>query len=325
VIDNLPAPGRVMTEREPNQEREYHLYVPAHYHAEREWPLLVTCHGTRPWDTARRQLDTWKGLGERNGFLVVAPELVGTAAAVGRSVEEQLQRQQDDERTILSVVRAVRAARRVDERRIFLTGWSAGAYAVLFTGLRHPDVFRALSVYQGNFDPDYVEPCIPFLDRFQPVQIVYGSIDTLDNAEACIEWLRSHDLEPTVLERPGFHRRNEEPVYAFFADVVRMRPWIRIQVRDNPRDDMEITLSLKTSFPPVKVVWDFGDGERHVWQATNEASTPAAATHRYEAPGLYTVRAKLTPPKGKALIRAIQLQMPRVRLGVTPPQTSPAP
>src|SRR5438477_516091 len=82
------------------------------------------------------------------------------------------------------------------------TGCSAGAYAVMFTGLRHPDVFRALAVRQGNFRECYVEPCIPFLDPHQPVMLMYGNLDTLkDEAEEAITWLQAHDMQPTRLER----------------------------------------------------------------------------------------------------------------------------
>ncbi|GAG08333.1 unnamed protein product, partial [marine sediment metagenome] len=191
VVSKLPAPGRVLTQREPEFGRKYYLYLPTRYDHDRRWPLVVTCHGTPWWDTARAQLDTWKGLAEKEGFLVAAPELIGTAS-VPRSAAEQIRRQSQDERAILSVVRSIRAARSVDQTRVFLTGWSAGAYAVLFTGLRNPDVFRALSVYQGNFDPAFVEPCAPFLDRYQPIQIVYGSEDPIANAQPCVDWLRSH-------------------------------------------------------------------------------------------------------------------------------------
>jgi len=315
VVSNLPAPGRVLTQRDPELGREYYLYVPAGYDDQKRWPLVVTCHGTPYWDTARAQLKTWKGLAEQQGFLLAAPDLMGTASAP-HSDREQIRRQREDEQAILSIVRSIRGARSVDETRIFLTGWSAGAYAVLFTGLRHPDIFRALSIYQGNFDPALVEPCVPFLDRYQRVQVVYGRQDPIADAEVCIDWLRAHEMEPEVLERAGIHKRGPEPVCAFFAEVVRKHPWIRLRVHDDPLDDMRMRFSTRASFEPVKFRWDFGDG------CGSAETTPE---HQYDKPGQYVVRVALWASDDRYHIRRVQLRVPRIRIGARPAATAPAP
>jgi len=318
VVNNLPAPGRELSQREPEYGREYKLYVPSNYRNSRDWALVVTCHGTSPWDNADRQFDEWKGLAEQKGFLLVAPDLVGTRGDFVPAPPEQIRRQQEDEETILSIVRTIQAARSIDPSRIFLTGWSAGGYAVLYTGLRHPDVFRALCVRQGNFDPAFMEPCLPFMDPHQPIQIMYGDVDVLmkDQGLACVDWLREHGLSPTVLERPGFHKRDPEPVFAFFADVVRHRPWVRMNVRDDPTDPMHVYLALRTSFEPSKYLWDLGDGETRLPLANPD--------HRYGKAGLYTVRVAVWSNKGGPYVRQVQLQIPRVRLGVAVPGDSPS-
>mgnify|MGYP001068408245 CR=1 FL=1 len=309
VVSNRPAPGEILRQRDPELNREYLLYVPTSYHDERQWPLVVACHGTKPFDNASLQLDEWKGLAEERGFLVVAPELLGTSAPPP-SPEVQIARQLEDEKAILSIVRTVRAARSVDETRIFLTGWSAGGYAVLFTGLRHPDVFRALAARQGNFDERFLEPTIPFLDRNQPIFVMYGNLDPLkDDAVRAVEWLERHDLRPRQLERTGAHRREPEPVYSFFVDVVRNHPWIRIGVEDDPTDPMRVRFTVRTSFPASRYLWDFGDGER---------STSASPVHTYSDPSLYTVKVAVYTAGGTPFVRQVQLQIPRVRLGATP-------
>lgn len=320
VVSNREAPGFAFTQQDPDTDRRFHLYVPTRYGddaAGRKWPLVVTCHGTRPWDTASSQLDEWKGLAEQKGFLLVAPELFGTKGDFTPKPAEQIALQMQDEKAILSIVRTIQAARSVDPTRIFLTGWSAGGYAVLFTGLRHPDVFRALSVRQGNFDPAYLEPCIPFLDRFQAVQILYGADDFLkDQATACIAWLRSQGMEPITLGRPGFHKRDPEPVFSFFANVVRDRPWVRLTVEDDPVDPMHIRFGVRTSFEPTQYLWDFGD--------KSERSPVATPGHRYAEAGFYDVRLAVWPAGGGPYVRQIRLQVPRIRLGVAPPATVPA-
>ena len=47
---------------EPQTGGKYYLYVPKNYDAEKAWPLVVTCHGTEPYDTAARQAKEWKAL-----------------------------------------------------------------------------------------------------------------------------------------------------------------------------------------------------------------------------------------------------------------------
>ena len=156
VVSNREAPGLQLTQQDPESDRQYQLYVPTRYGdngAGRKWPLVVTCHGTKPWDTAPRQFDEWKGLAEQKGFLLVAPDLLGTRGDVPPKPADQIALQLQDEKAILSIVRTIQAARAVDPSRIFLTGWSAGGYAVLFTGLRHPDVFRACRCGRGTSIP----------------------------------------------------------------------------------------------------------------------------------------------------------------------------
>lgn len=319
VVNNLPAPGRVLQQNDPEFNRLYLLYVPTHYRqGDRPWPLVVTCHGTRPFDTAPAELDEWKGLAEQKNFLLVAPELMGTAAGLEPPPAVQVRRQLDDEQAILSIVRTLKAAYSIDDTRVFLTGWSAGGFAVLFTGLRNPDVFRALSLRQPNFDARYLDLCVPMLDRYQAVQVTYGSIDPFQQGGLdCIDWLRKHEMEPTIQERSGTHRRDTGPVYDFFVSVVRHRPWIRIHVLEDPLDPMNVTFSVKTSFDPLQYLWDFGDG-------TDRVAT-ARPAHRYDAPGTYNVRVGLWRSEKDKHVRMVQLQMPRVRLGAAPPPPATQP
>lgn len=316
VVSNLPAPGRALVRNEPEHRREYRLYVPTRYSPERTWPLVVTCHGTRPYDTAPRQFEEWKGLAELKGFLLIAPELEGTVGDFAPPVPEQIKRQLRDEAAILSIVRSVSGAYSVDRSRVFLTGWSAGGFAVLFTGLRNPDVFRALSLRQTNFNPAYFESCIPFLDRNQSIQVTYGSLDPLRTGGLkCVDWLRSHDFEPTTMERTGTHRRDAQPVYDFFSQVVRHQPFIRVLVQEDGSDPMRLLFSARTSFEPVKYLWDFGDG--------SERTPVATPDHRYTKPGLYSIRVGVWTEAKNHMVRQVQVQVPRVRLGTPAPAKTP--
>lgn len=314
VSNHLPAPGETLTLTEPEHDRTYHLYIPTRYQQGRPTSLMVTCHGSAPWDWARAQLDEWKGLGEQKNFIVAAPELVSSQAALPATAADQVRRQHEDEQAILSMVRMIRAARTINPDRIFITGWSSGSWATLYVGLRNPEVFRAISVRQGTFNPAYVETCGPFIDRYQPIQILFGHMDPLDNSQEMIAWLRSHDLSPTIRERSGFHRRDPQPVYAFFADVVRRRPLVRIRVREDADDPMLVEFNLYSSFEPEQYLWDFGDARR---------SSEARPQHRYAEPGVYLVKVAAWGPGDRPHVRQVQLQVPRIRLGAPVPDPEP--
>lgn len=319
ATSSLPAPGRVLTLHDPTWGRQYRMYVPSHYNDARRWPLVIACHGARPFDSPSIQIDEWKGLAEQHGFLVAAPDLTAVASLPPKP-PEQIDRQLDDDRAILSIVTSIRAARSVDDTRVFLAGWSTGNYVALFSGLRHPDIFRAVSCREGEFKADFVKPTVPFLDHHQIVQVTYGELDLRkDVAEACIDWLREHDLEVSPRKSYGGHPRDAGLVYPFFAWVVRNRPWVRIEVKEDPDDGLRVTLSVRASFKPTGYLWDFGDRQR---------ATEAAPTHRYAEPGTYTVTVGLAGGGEKRTVRHISLQVPPVHLGTalsTPGPSAAAP
>jgi pimeloyl-ACP methyl ester carboxylesterase len=304
---NLPAPGEVLERKLPDLNREYHMYVPTRYHRDRPLPLIITCHGTNPWDSVEFQIEEWKGLAEQKKFIIAAPYLIGTDGTLPTDPREQISRLTADEKVILETVRMIRAGYSVNTDQIFITGWSAGSYAALFTGLRHPDIFRAVSIQQGQFKAAYFEPCVAFLDRYQPVQILSGNMDILDNSEDMIEWFREHDMRPQAIGRVGGHRRDLVPVYGFFADVVRNRPWIRVMVRVDS-DPMTVGFRARTSFEPTSMLWDFGDQQR---------SSEPAPTHTFTEPGLYTVKVALWSTKSKYHIRHLSLKVPQYQPGTS--------
>jgi poly(3-hydroxybutyrate) depolymerase len=203
---NFPAP--ITEQRTLQSDRPYYLYVPSTYDRARQWPLVVTCHGTEPFDDAHKQVQEWADLAENEGFIVAAPHLVGTRAPVLCKPDAQIDLQRQDEQAILEVVDRTKAAYAVAEDRVFLTGWSAGGYAVLFTGLRNPGVFRALAIREGNFDAKYLYPVMDSLDRHQPVLVFFGANDLLKGqAEACIRWLGAQQMNVHRREIASGHVR----------------------------------------------------------------------------------------------------------------------
>ncbi len=316
VLQNVDVPGVIQHLEDPYGQHSFYLYVPSYYKPKRTWALVVTCHGTSPWDTADRQIKEFVDLAERKGFIVAAPELQGTRGDFVPPPAKQIAKQAADEKAILAVVSQIRAAYNVGEDRIFLTGWSAGGYAVLFTGLRNPGVFRALAVRQGNFDSRFFEPCLPFLDHYQPICVIYGVTDLLKSqAEACLKWLRTRRMFVSGRETVGAHQRHPEVAFKFFAKCLEHYPWIRVRATGaDPKDLTAVRFSAVCSPQPAAYWWDFGDGQE---------SSQTEPAHVYGQRGQYTVKLSVRMRDDEVHSRIVQVQVPPTLLGVRAPATMP--
>jgi len=134
--------------------RSYKLYVPSSYAqgSEERVPLVVMLHGCTqdPDDfAAGTQMNV---LAERHGFIVAYP--AQSANANGSRCWNWF-RAQDQARDagepalIAGITREVAAAYRIDERRIFVAGLSAGAAMAVVLGVTYPDVYAAMGVHSG--------------------------------------------------------------------------------------------------------------------------------------------------------------------------------
>jgi len=297
VMTSLPTKGEIKENTLPSGGEKYYLYVPSTYDRRRSYPVVIACHGTNPWDTAWAQISEWAQFGEEHEIIVAAPVLEGTHGDIVPSVAGQIEKEKADERTILDLVSRLKASYNVAEEQVFLTGWSAGSFAVLYTGLRNPDVFRALAIRQGNFKADYVDVEPSRMDRWQPIFIYYGNTDLLrPESLECITWLRDKNMFVEQLEVPGSHKRLDVALsWNFFKKIAKERPWIRLRVAKVDLRNRRLVKFWCESKPAfTRIVWSFGDGER---------SEEAGPTHEYAKAGVYEVSAKVSLRGGKTYTR----------------------
>lgn len=226
------APGCMITQSQdtpvdheikenPVTDTGYYIYVPSTYDRSKRYPLVITLHGTWPWDTAWHQIREWKALAEEKQFIVVVPKLDSAQGIlpVGDSwLEDHLA---EDEQEILSLRRLIVSRYSIDKKKILLTGFSAGGLPMFYVGLRHPEQFQMLIGRAVNCDErllQSVERNLKPSSRRIPVVLIIGKDDPAlqKSSWGALAWLRRHGWTSKNANRDevrGGHLRRPETAY----------------------------------------------------------------------------------------------------------------
>ena len=210
---------------EPVTHTRYEVYVPSNYTARRTWPLVITLHGTHGFDSYGGQICEWKMLAEEFGFIVAAPELRSTQGVLPRILPLWYDDLERDEQSILGVLRDIRGIYRIDSDSVLLTGFSAGGYPMIWTGLKHPEQFSMLVARSCTFDMGMIDR-IPVTQpaRRLPVEILHGTWDMAAGQSSAAS-KRLHQRGFTAVERSlsGGHARRPDLALAVWRDRLAMR------------------------------------------------------------------------------------------------------
>lgn len=212
-----PTPVAPTHEADPITGRGFWMYVPSTYRQERPSPLIVTCHGTPPYDVANHHIREWQWYGEQNNCIVIAPELTGTDGIFGDGPTAGML---DDERYILSIVSYLGYHYNIDRANVMITGFSGGGFPTFWIGLRHPDLFTCVVARNCNFSKSNTEGWWTPESLRTPIKIYYGEKDPgviQTQSQDAISYLRGRgfSVETQVLPRVG-HERHPEVAMEFF-------------------------------------------------------------------------------------------------------------
>jgi poly(3-hydroxybutyrate) depolymerase len=202
---------------DPATRRGYWWYVPSSYRPDRPSPLVVTCHGTPPFDVAEHHIREWKMLGEQYGCIVVAPSLIATDGILG---DGPIAGMLADEKYILSLIAFLSAHYNVDRANVMITGFSGGGFPTYWVGLRHPDVITAVAIRNCNFSEWNLDGWYPPEALQTSLLVYYGENDPAAiqlQSRAAIQYLgaKGFRVESVVLASAG-HERHPEVAMQFF-------------------------------------------------------------------------------------------------------------
>lgn len=217
-----PTPHPPRHEVDPSTGRGYYIYVPSTYQHDRPAPLVVSCHGTPPYDVARHHIEELKHYGEVNGCIIVAPELIATDGLLG---DGPVVGMLADEKYILSIISLLGYRYNIDRANIMITGFSGGGFPTYWVGLRNPDVFSAVVARSCNFNRGNLDGWYPDSAKQSSIFVYYGQNDpgTIRNqSRNAVSYLRAKGFTVETRILPGVgHERHPEVAMRFFLDNLR--------------------------------------------------------------------------------------------------------
>ena len=227
---------------------------------------------------------------------------------MGSAVADHILKLRRDERSVLDAIRHVQGAHHISEDRVFIHGWSGGAYAALYVGLKNPDVFRSVSLLGPRFESGLNSDIARQIDPYQAVFVNYSSRDAIfgKKAKTCVAWLRDHGAN--VIDDPFGPSRasSTERIVDFYEDNTRKRPWIRVHLAHaDDENRLVVQFKARCSHKPLQYRWQFGDGDE---------SPVAEPIHAYAKPGTYRVTLSIGGPKDRRDSRTFDVSVPHARL-----------
>jgi len=177
----------------------YRVYVPKSYDGTRAFPLVVALHGLGGTEDSMFGAN-YKVIpeAESRGYIVVAPLGYRIDGFYGRGGDK---RSQLSEKDVMHALALVRAAYKIDDRRIYLMGHSMGGIGTWTLGAKYPTIWASLAPISGVADPATVK-----LMRNIPEVVVHGDADDtvpVGGSRAMVAEMKKLGVDVKYIEVPG--------------------------------------------------------------------------------------------------------------------------
>ena len=186
-------PGEnILSIKSGNHTRQYFLYIPAGYDGKKPIPLVLLFHGMGGSPKAILEFTGFSDLAERKTFVIAAPE--GIYPIGGRNAwNVRLDPGGvNDVEFVKEIIREISLKAAIDKKRIYSTGFSAGARMTVRLACELPNVLAAIGVVTNLLT---LESCANI--RPMPVIAFHGTADRIGipmkDVEASAVWWAEHN------------------------------------------------------------------------------------------------------------------------------------
>jgi poly(3-hydroxybutyrate) depolymerase len=204
--------------RSPATNSNYYIYTPSYHTKDRQWPIVITLHGSWGWDGPMRQAHEWQYYAEKYGFILIAPKLSSAEGILPLFWWDS--KLKKDETNVLAILDEVLETHNGDPEAVLLSGFSAGGFPMYYIGLRNPERFNMLISRGGNSDLKIFKS-IELSDAAKklPMMIYWGKDDvfTKKSGWRAFRWLRENGVSTANMKKvKGGHLRRPEDAYMFW-------------------------------------------------------------------------------------------------------------
>jgi len=196
----LKAGENILSIKSGNQTRQYVLYIPSGYDGKKPFPLVLLFHGAGGSPKATLEITGLNIVADQEAFIIAAPE--GIYPIGGRNAwNVRLDAGGvNDVEFVKDLIREISLKAAIDKKRIYSTGFSAGARMTVRLACELPNVLAAIGVVTNLLT---FESCANI--RPMPVIAFHGTADrvgiAMKDVEASVVWWAEHNgcnIIPTV-------------------------------------------------------------------------------------------------------------------------------
>jgi poly(3-hydroxybutyrate) depolymerase len=135
-----------------------------------ECPAILLAHGAG--GNGLDFLEIWKRVADQNGIILLAPTLPLDSSQITANTETKVPQ------LFPQLVEATKGEWKIDARRVYLFGYSAGGYTIYDAAMLDSTYFAAAGVFAAVITPDY-DWIVQKATRKTPIAIYIGGSDQL--------------------------------------------------------------------------------------------------------------------------------------------------
>ncbi|MCG3179569.1 MAG: hypothetical protein BIFFINMI_01907 [Phycisphaerae bacterium] len=321
-----PGQGKELLRTCRKVSRDYWLYIPKPHNPERRYPLVVTLHGMKPYDSARPHVQMWGKLADQHQYIVVAPVLMTSDSFGQFPLRKMGPAEMEDVRAVLAIMDEVEEDWEIDPHGVLLSSWSMGGYLASYVLTEYGDRFTAYAPLESNFHDSILNAAhARRWAKSIPVFMFYGSVDlnvVTSQVKDSIAWFRAQGYTVQTKDAGIGHERHPELAAQFFEQVLAQQ-----------RRDVEIVVTPPSGVPaPLAInLWPalssrIADVRTYVWDFGRLAGGPSyqkSPNVLIRQPGDYPITLTVIDSKGQRHITSTVLRVPSPSTADRNPSATP--